>query len=547
MIIRPVHVSQIVSLLIASLLTHSPYALEGGLTTTSTNWTRHPVPSMTRPSKEERQQELAQRAKDMAAQKAALEARLKQVPDEATMAKVKRKLQEIYDNNGWVPELNVVYGLRDMQPMMKGQGTLNPGLLAGYKQFQKDLKERDIDLIVLPYPAMPHFTTHLLVDGVDPQDEIYPGYTEMLLTFLENDIEVVDFISEFRLASGGDIDVHWPNDTHVGSLGRQISARKLAERLQRYDFARDRANGNDPIGYTEVKWTGAKTGWSQYLLNARIQGNNKKDPLKSTNIPDVMPTLASRPMTRVQVTYPDGKNKKNPHGRSNPSRYGFQDLVLVGDSQLHTAVWGSGMPEFVYAELDGICRWGSKSWSGFSLPEIYLETVPNKAEAQPRVVVVFHLFFKLPAKEDSLAKYKPKSLPPMKGEIAEGAPGTLPFNARVRIVRFSKPKDPNSVDYTEALMQAEGLIVEGPLAGTTVGLRHEVMHKSRLAKKFEKGGHPRILGKEVNLRLVPWQLATKQDPELGTIMVYDDTDLDLAAPIFWVTEGPLNRRAMRSR
>jgi len=529
------------------LLSGSAFALEGGLTTTSTNWTRHPVPSMTRPSPEQRKKELRQRATDISVQKTKLRKRLEQVPDTATMKKVQTKLQEIYQNNGWVPELQVVYGLRDMEPMMKGVGTLNPGLLAGYKQFQEDLRKRDIDLIVLPYPAMPHFTTHLLVDGVDPQDEIYPGYTQMLLTFLENDIEVVDFLSEFRQASGGDIDVHWPNDTHVGSLGRRISAAKLAERLQRYDFARDRGKGKDPIGYTEVSWTGAKTGWSQYLLNARILGNNKKDPLKSTNIPDVMPTLARRPMKRVQVTYPDGKNKKNPYGRSDPSRYGFQDLVLVGDSQLHTAVWGSGMPEFVWSELDGICRWGSKSWSGFSLPEIYLETVPNRAEAQPRVVVVFHLFFKLPAKSDSLAKYRPKPLPPMKGGIVAGSPGTLPFNARVKIVRFSKPKDPKSVDYTEALMQAEGLIVEGPLAGTTVGLRHEVMHKGRLAKKFEKGGQPRFLGQEVNLRLVPWQIATQKDPQLGTIMVYDDTDLDLMAPIYWVEQGPLNRRAMRSR
>ncbi len=534
-------------LLSSAILPFQAKALEGGLTTTSTNWTRNPVPSMTRPSKEVRQQELAQRAKDMEAQKRALQARLKQVPDAATMAKVQKKLKEIYDNNGWVPELEVVFGLRDLEPMMKGQGTLNPGLLAGYKQFQKDLKERDIDLIVLPYPAIPHFTTHVLVDGVDPMDEIYPGYTEMLLTFLENDIEVVDFITEFRQAAGGKIDVHWPNDSHVGSLGRQISARKLAERLQRYDFARDRSEGKNPIDYTEVSWTGAKTGWSQYLLNARITGNNKKDPLKSTNIPDVMPILAKRPMTRVQVTYPDGKNKKNPHGRSNPASYGFEDLVLLGDSQLHTAVWGSGMPEFVWAELDGICRWGSKSWSGFSLPEIYLETVPNKAEAQPRVVVVFHLFFKLPAKEDSLQKYKPKALPPMKGELAEGAPGTLPFNARVKVTKFSKPKDPNSVDYKEALMQAEALVTEGPLAGTVVGLRHEVMHEGRLSKQFEKGGKPRVFNQEANYRLVPWEMAVKKDPSLGTIMVYDDTDLDLAAPIFWVEQGPLNRRAMRSR
>lgn len=520
--------------------------LEGGLTTNSREWTRHPVATMIKPSEEERKKELAQREEDVAAQIKALEARLKRVPDEATMARVKKKLEEIKANCGWVPEIQHVFALREMQHMIDNSDTLDPGLLKGYKQFQADLKKRDIDLIVIPFPGNSHFYTHRLVEGVDETDELYPGYTKMLLTFLENDIEVVDVLYEFRKAANADIPVHWPNDPHTASVGRKIAAEKLAERLQRYDFARRlRVKNRDNLSYKVVEWTGAKTGWSQYLLNARVMGNNRKDPLKSSNIPDVMPVLKKRPMKRLESVY-------KPKKEGDPSRFdtasaGYYDMVLVGDSQLHSAVFGDGLPDFVNTEVGGICRWGSKSWSGFSLPAIYLETATNQPENQPRVVVVFHLFFKLPASESGESEYAPKPLPEMKAAPAEGEPGTLPFNARVRVTKFSKPKDPNSVSYKEALMMAEAEIIEGPLKGKKIGLVHEVMYKGRLAKKFEKNRTPRFLNEIVNMRLMPWELAIKNDPKLGTIMIYDDTELDLDAPIFWVEQGPLDQHAMRSR
>ena len=42
------------------------------------------------------------------------------------------------------------------------------------------------------------------------------------------------------------------------------------------------------------------------------------------------------------------------------------DLVMIGDSQLHSAVYGSGLPTFYENAIGGQFRWGSKSWGGFS-------------------------------------------------------------------------------------------------------------------------------------------------------------------------------------
>jgi len=54
--------------------------LEGGLTTTSTGWTRTPVVTMIPPDEATRKAELKEREKDMAAQMAALRERLKRTP-----------------------------------------------------------------------------------------------------------------------------------------------------------------------------------------------------------------------------------------------------------------------------------------------------------------------------------------------------------------------------------------------------------------------------------------------------------------------------------
>ena len=148
---------------------------------------------------------------------------------------------------------------------------------------------------------------------------------------------------------------------------------------------------------------------------------------------------------------------------------------------------------------------GSKSWSGFSLPGIYLETATNEPAMQPRVVVVAHLAGKWPQKDGkSKGAYSPKPLPAMKEALQAGELCTEPFNARIKVTQFSKPKHPNNVDYKEALMVAKAVVIEGLIKGQTVGLVHEVMHKGRLSKSFAKGGVPSgVLNKEVNMRLVP--------------------------------------------
>ena len=61
---------------------------------------------------------------------------------------------------------------------------------------------------------------------------------------------------------------------------------------------------------------------------------------------------------------------------------------MIGDSQLHSPVYGAGWPQIAMSQIGGSFRWGSRS-GGIegSLAPIYLTVVPDFAE-QPRVVVV---------------------------------------------------------------------------------------------------------------------------------------------------------------
>ena len=82
------------------------------------------MPTAARPSQEERSAELQQRERDMAAQRRALEDRLKRVPDQQQLAELDQALQAVRQNFGWVPDLQLVFGLNDMDALLEKKSKL---------------------------------------------------------------------------------------------------------------------------------------------------------------------------------------------------------------------------------------------------------------------------------------------------------------------------------------------------------------------------------------------------------------------------------------
>ncbi|GEM_PF-850234 len=532
--------------------------------------------------------ELKARAEAMEADKLAIQNSLKTVPSDAEMAKLHSALQEVHKAYGWEPNSQLVYGRRSIDPMLKGQETMPKNLLKAFVQLNEDLKARGADLILLPLAPTPHFHAHTLVDGIGPEQEYYPGWRKMVMEMIEADLEVVDSIGAFRQEAENPVLVSWANDFHTGSTGRKLAAEALRERLQRYDFIRE-LDGNQSKWSSEVKTrTGASLPQRILVVNRAMMSSTeywqKKEPgLKRYQakqkgpIPEDSGLVVFKGKKGTSALRPDVPQEVGDALRKLEFQFmnlkfsGDRDalarteLVMIGDSQLHSAVYGSGLPEFIQAELGGSFRWGSKSWSGFSPPEIYREVVPDTA-VQPRVVVLaflpkyfWHSYDRDGSINEAASKYKARPLPPFSGTPAAPILGAAPaaaasgsaqtasddvpakLTASIKVLEVSpRPTDdPTELDYDEAIMHVAAEIADGPHKGKEIGLRYWILHGGQWTKALSV--KPGTLAK---VELTNWDQVIKQDRKLAQHQIFNETDQDFLVPIFWASGGALGPKAV---
>jgi len=545
--------SLFVSALLFAQLPLCVKALEGAVTSRSNEW-KGVAPTKTVPDAQ-RAGELQARQKVMASHKKHLERRLSTVPSDAALAEMHAEMKKIKANFGWAEEQKMVWGVRDIDGILQDQGEVPKDLLAAIVQLKEDLAARDIDFIFIPYPPTPHYQGHLLSNKVNADQDYTPGWTRMLIQLLEHDIEVIDPLELYRKQAENPYLINWVNDFHTASHGREITAKLLAERLQRYDFVRELQGNRD--NWSETMKESKKSSFPQrnFVVNKGLRS------MKTEDIPPNQKKWHAKHPRKSMVLAPGAPNIEGELA-NRPYRYKYlkrnkvpeslrrNDLVLIGDSQLHSAVHGAGLPEFYMREIGGLFRWGSKSWSGFDPPNIYREVVPDDAE-QPRVVVLSCLvkYF-----WDTSGKYKPRKLPPLAGVSARNLNGVTPAaapvagpsssakpmaridRATIRITGISQPKDPDSVDYDEALLHASAQIVDGPMKGQEIGVRYWAMKDGALVKHIDK----LKVGHSFPVALNIWEDTVQQDPSLARHMVYDDVEQDLTVPVYWVTKGPLS-------
>jgi hypothetical protein len=110
------------------------------------------------------------------------------------------------------------------------------------------LRQRGIDLIVVPVPLMTEVYVEHFLDPCPPDGVIAPHVRQALLELLEADVEVVDLQRLFRgLRDDGDPEYLYNTcDTHWAPRGMRAAAKEIADRIARYRFG-SRARLAPPI------------------------------------------------------------------------------------------------------------------------------------------------------------------------------------------------------------------------------------------------------------------------------------------------------------
>ncbi|MEI6534039.1 MAG: hypothetical protein WCN98_01775 [Verrucomicrobiaceae bacterium] len=132
-------------------------------------------------------------------------------------------------------------GYKDLSDNFKSD---TPGPLKMLISMSRQLRDRGIDLIVVPFPNKED-TNAEIFSKLAPADGWFLPYRQwFLLQLLEADVEVIDLIRPLREARSKFPSVFYDeHDHHPADGGIQVAAEQITRRLARYELAKDAKNG----------------------------------------------------------------------------------------------------------------------------------------------------------------------------------------------------------------------------------------------------------------------------------------------------------------
>jgi len=480
----------------------------------------------------QRMAELAERQKDMEVDIAALKKRLTLVPKD--IDKFRAELQKIRAAKG-INGTGVVFGPDLSMQALAENRKIADNCTAALIQFSRQLKERGVDLIVVPYIGHAEVYGHRLYAGGKASDELWPAKVEGLVKLLENDVEVLDFGDAFKAYTGkGSVLGHF--DHHFGPDGIDIVAKELGRRInKRYDFGKAAEEGRKRFTAQEIQMPTPTFFLSYNGISA--------DEAQSLNIPPTIPA--------EQITY----NGTVDLGKR------IDPVLVMGDSSVPFAGLypkGAGIMPHLSRELGFLVPYTSDNWGGHKQIEWYARshamTLP-----QPRVLILVMTGYSLNWTKEftvharvggwnvvdlpplpAVAPDKPAAIPDK--TVAETKPVVTPepakpFSAMVKITKVSAPPDPKQTPYKEAFTVSEAQVVrllsatEEVKVGDTILMVEWVMKDRKVLASVAN----RKVGISGTATFTRWEkpLNAKED---DTRMIVDDTE-NFDAKMYWVGDS----------
>jgi hypothetical protein len=354
-------------------------------------------------------QEAAARKDDIDKQLAELRARSQRTIDDGTRLQLNGQLREIVPRKGQTDVFPGLFRVKDVQRVMNNAEVDEEGSsLEGLKLFNRQLAERGIDLIVVPVVSQVVLHAHKLVPGkIQPGDDIWPAYTQILIDLLEDGIEVIDLQGPFaeHLAKNPNDDPLNLFDHHWSSTGRSLGARLVADRLQRYAFIRDAAAGKRQFSSVEVDGLTVPDTY----LSANSLG---QDQVPSLNMPATL--------TETQILHNGA-----PLDTTGSLRDRIDPLLILGDSQAlfrgatgqkkeRVELVGSNFAEHLSREVGFPVPHRAENGGANFMPRRYAERWIHEPK-QPRVIVMAMVMDQL------LRDWAAIPLPDEKGEAVEAS------------------------------------------------------------------------------------------------------------------------------
>jgi len=486
-----------------------------------------------------RQAELAKRKKDMEADLAALKKRLTRVP--AYIDAFRAELENIRAAKG-INSTGIVFGpdfaLRAMAENWKIDA-YNGNCVEALVPFSRELKQRGVDLMVVPYPTHAEVYGYRLFKEGKPEDELWPAKVEGLIKLLENDVEVIECGDLFKAYKGDRRRLLGAFDHHFDSAGIDIIAKELARRIRnRYDFAKATEEGRKLFTTQKVQ---VKT--PTFFLN---YNRISQQEAKALNIP---PTIQVEQVTYSNDLWHSGHIPRiGLDGKLEIAKAkieGIYPVFVMGDSSVPHGGQGPqgpynkgwGIMSHLSKELGWLVPFTSDHWGGHKQLEWYVRS-HAKTVPQPRVLILIMTGYTLFINSNAtfhprVGGWKVVHLPPAPAATAvtpdkkaDTPPEpAAPFRATVELTKVSAPPDPKDTPYEEALTVSEAKVTklwgkpEGVAVGDTILVVEWVMKKHKLIASAAalKAGDVR------ELSLVRWQKKINAGDE-DTRMIRDDTE-----------------------
>ncbi len=240
--------------------------------------------------------------------------------------------------------------------------------------FDRFLKKRGTDLIVMPVPSHALTYGHLLDESIDPKSDYFPTYTESLIALLEADVEVVDLREAFRTCPQPALT---RQEQFWSPSGMEIAADILTKRLERYEFVREQADGRKSFtSTTGLELAYVKTG----NMAAR----------KTLKLDCKLFSYSGADQTRWDLIKAPGWHQVGQYddrALANPAIYG--PITILGDDNGgYLCNHHAGFPDHLSSRLGFVvCHASRSAGHGFREHLEYVDTLASIND-EPRVLVL---------------------------------------------------------------------------------------------------------------------------------------------------------------